>query len=233
MTDYKTKSINVDLKLKEESEGEGVFEGYASTFGNPDSDNDIIEFGAFSESLKVREPKILWQHDMRKPIGKVITVKEDEKGLYVKGRLAIKTSLGRDAYEYMKADVIDRMSIGFIIKECDYDRDSGIRKISKVDLYEFSLVTIPANDEAKVTGVKSDLPNNEREFEKFLRASGYSRTASKAITARGIKGYQDVLREADIDTPDVDLREADEIKEILSNLTASIRSLKNDRYDRN
>lgn len=210
-----------ELKALNDTE-EGVFEGYASTFGNIDSTNDIIAQGAFTKSLMEREPKVLWQHDMRKPVGKVLEAREDAKGLYVKVKLATKTSLGADAYEYMKAGVIDRLSIGFRTKFAEYDSENDIRTIKEVELFEFSLVTIPANDMAEVTGVKS-VPDDVRGFEKFLRENGYSRTAAKAITARGIKGYQDVLREADaIDSPNDDLREADEALKSLSNLLKSL-----------
>jgi HK97 family phage prohead protease len=217
------KKLYHSVELKALPDEEGFFEGYASTFGNVDSTGDIIEQGAFKESLKSREPKVLWQHDMDKPVGKVVDIKEDEKGLYVKVRLAIKTTLGRDAYEYMKAGIINRLSIGFRAKQADYDTDSGLRTIKEIELFEFSLVTIPANEMAEVTGVKSELPSDERGFEKFLRDNGYSRTAAKAIASRGIKGYQDVLRDAGVDTPNDDLREADEALKSLSNLLQTLK----------
>lgn len=208
-------------ELKQADGEEGVFSGYASTFGNEDTVGDIVDYGAFAESLAKREPKVLWQHKMDKPVGKLLEAKEDAKGLFVRVKLALGTTLGRDAYEYMKAGIIDRLSIGFMVKEAAYDQNTNIRTIKKAELFEFSLVTIPANDEAAITSVKS-VPQTERDFEKFLREAGYSRTEAKAITSRGIKGYQDVLRDAGVDTPNDVLREADEVKKLLSQLCKTL-----------
>lgn len=203
--------------LKAAKDDEGVFEGYASTFGNIDSTGDIIQDGAFAESLKQREPKVLWQHDMHKPVGKLIDAREDKKGLWVKVKLALGTTLGKDAYEYMKEGIIDKLSIGFRVNEAEYDAGTGLRTIKEVELFEFSLVTIPANDEAGITRVKSE-PQTEREFERALCGLGYSRTVAKAIVAEGFKGYQNVLRDADVDIPNDALRDADEVVKTLSSI---------------
>lgn len=205
--------FNCELKALD-GEEKGVFEGYASTFGNTDSVGDVIEFGAFAESLKTREPKVLWQHDMKQPIGKLLSIREDQKGLFVKVRLATATDRGREAYELLKADIINTLSIGFMIKDSEFDSKRGVRVIKEAELFEFSLVTIPANEQAKVVGVKS-LPENEREFEKFLRDAGYGRSAAKAIVSKGYKGYQDVLREAESSDPDDMPREAEVVKSLV------------------
>lgn len=220
------KEFFAEFEIKADDE-EGVFYGYASTFGNMDNVNDIVEKGAFAKSLRKREPKVLWQHDMSKPIGKVIEAKEDANGLFVKVQLAIKTTLGRDAYEMLKAGVITNMSIGYRVEKYEMDEAKGCRKIKECELFEFSLVTIPANDEAKVIGVKST-PSNERDFEKFLREHGYSRTVAKAITARGIKGYQEILRDAGVQDENDAPREVDETKnsEVISSLENLLKTLK-------
>lgn len=214
------KDIYLVSELKALSD-DGTFEGYASTFGNIDATDDIVSQGAFAESLKKREPKVLWQHQMDKPVGKLLEVREDDRGLYVKVKIATKTDLGRNAYEYLKEGIINSLSIGFRVKQADYDDEKGVRTIREAELFEFSLVTIPANEKAVITGVKS-LPETEREFEKFLRISGYSRSAAKAIASKGIKGYQDVLRDAGADDPCDDQREADEILKSLSNLLKTL-----------
>ena len=80
-----------------------------------------------------------------------------------------------------------------------------------------------------VLGVKS-VPENEREFEKFLRENGYSRSVAKAITARGIKGYQEILRDAGVqdenDAPrEVDETKADEVIGALGNLLKTLKGV--------
>jgi len=138
---------------------ERTFEGYAAAYGNTDSDDDIIEQGAFAKSIKEGFPsgriKVLWQHRSDSPIGMPIDMREDAKGLWVKGKIS-KTRQGDEALELMRDGVIDRMSVGFSIPggKSQYDQ-SGIRHIYEGKLFEFSLVTWPANDQAIITGVKT------------------------------------------------------------------------------
>jgi len=172
------------LELKADAESRTV-EGWASTFGNKDSDDDIIEPGAFADSIKVRVPKMLWQHDSRQVIGIWDEAKETPQGLYVKGHI-LDTSLGNDAYTLAKAGAIDSMSIGFGIQKYAIDRNADTRIIQQVDLWEVSLVTFPANPMARITGVKSK-PADERGLEEYLREAGYSRGEAKAIVAKGYK----------------------------------------------
>jgi HK97 family phage prohead protease len=221
------KSIHLETELKALEE-EGMFEGYASTFGNTDVVDDIVMNGAFADSLKKREPKVLWQHDMKQPVGKLMEAREDENGLYVKVKLATKTTLGKDAYELVKAGIIDKLSIGFTIAEAEYDRENGTRKIIKAELFEFSLVTIPANDQAAITAVKEGVMT-ERQFEKFLTDNNFDRSAAKSIVAKGYKGYLTDLRDAGVDTPNDDLRDADEVVKTLSKLLQTLKGENNDR----
>ncbi len=134
---------------------ERTFEGYASTFGNVDQVGDIIMQGAFTKTIQERFPKgdikILWQH--YEPLGMPIEIREDENGLYVKGRIS-KTALGDDALELMRDGVVNRMSIGFSIVKADFDDQTGNRIIREVKLWEFSPVTFPANEKAVITAVK-------------------------------------------------------------------------------
>lgn len=137
-----------------------TFKGYASTFGNVDEVNDIIESGAFKKSIQERGPqgsnqiKVLWQHS--EPLGVPTVMLEDSKGLYVEGRVS-RTRLGDEALELMGDGVVDKMSIGFSIPKgkVTYDDQTGIRRIKEVKLFEFSPVTFPANEQASITGMKS------------------------------------------------------------------------------
>ncbi len=134
-----------------------TFEGYASTFGNIDTDGDVIERGAFTKSIQERFPankiKVLWQHN--EPIGKPLSMDEDEHGLKVVAKIS-ETPRGDEAITLARDGVIDTMSIGFVIPagKSDID-DRGIRHIREAKLFEFSLVTFPANEQAVITGVKA------------------------------------------------------------------------------
>jgi len=149
-------SKNFKLKIKQIGE-KGEFEGYAATFGNKDTVGDVIEPGAFTKTLQENpNVPILWQHKPDEPIGITTEIVQDQHGLYVKGQLNLATTRGREAYELLKQGVIKGLSIGYeTLKETWIN---GIRHIKEVRLWEYSLVTFPANTSAQVVAVKSVVP---------------------------------------------------------------------------
>lgn len=189
----------IDLPLEVKAGGlPGEFEGYGAVFGNTDRDGDVVAKGAFADSLKARLPALLWQHNAREPIGRFDVVREDERGLFVKGRLA-QSGRGAEAYELLKMGALNGLSIGFVTKEAMRNSAAGTRTIKRADLMEVSLVTFPANELARVQTVKQRTEsmdanfetgdiNDPRTFERFLREQGFSRNRAKAITAKGFKG---------------------------------------------
>ena len=97
----------------------------------------------------------------------------------------MKTQRGSEAYELMKMKAISGLSIGFIPQDEQFDRKTGVTTLIKVDLWETSLVTFPANDAARVQSVKSiEEIENLRDAERFLRDSGLSKRESVAIISR-------------------------------------------------
>lgn len=152
------KTVPFEIKALKEDEEFFFFEGYASTFGNADYYDDVMVKGAFASSLVKRMPKLLWQHRMDEPVGIYESAMEDDHGLFVKGKMPkADTFVTGRVMPQMKVGSVADMSIGFSI--ADYDKDieikDGIRFISKVELWESSLVTIPANDQANVLAIKS------------------------------------------------------------------------------
>lgn len=188
---------SVSLDLKKEPDEDGTFEGYASVFGIIDQGMDVVQRGAFAKSLgNGRKVKMLWQHDQGQPIGVWDEIREDERGLFVKGRLLKDVQKGREAMALMRAGALDSMSIGYRTIEAVAEGDGRVRKLMEVDLFEVSLVTFPMLPDAKVTAVKSI--KTERDFEKFLRDAGYSRKEAAAIALHGYKAITD-QRDAEAD----------------------------------
>ena len=134
-------------------------EGYASLFGLTDQGGDMVVKGAYAASLKRLEARgdkvrMLWQHDPTRPIGVWEEIREDDKGLWVKGRLLPEIAQAREAAALIAAGAIDGLSIGY--RTISAERDGkGRRLLSEVELWEVSLVTFPMLAEAKV-GRKSD-----------------------------------------------------------------------------
>lgn len=180
------KTRDFGFELKEISES-GTFEGYGSVFGVLDSYDEIVAPGAFADSLASgKMPALLWQHRSGEPVGIYTAMAEDNIGLKVSGQLAMKTARGAEAYELLKMKAISGLSIGFQTREDSFDRVTGIRTLKKVDLWEVSLVTFPANDAARIQGVKNiEGLTSLSEIEDYLReAGGFSRNEAKTLIAR-------------------------------------------------
>jgi len=201
-----TKQRTVKLSVKATGE-EGIFEGYASVFGEIDSYNDMVMAGAFAKSLSSHEqkgtmPKLLWQHKSDEPIGKYLEMYEDDKGLFVKGQLLVKDDpLAARAYAHLKAGNLDGLSIGYAVKDADWDATAKVLKLTELDLWETSIVTFPALDAARISDVKT-----QRDLEKFIRAAGCcSKSEAKELASNfdskeqrdvvdGIKKLTNVIR---------------------------------------
>ena len=217
-------TVQSDIKSyhdeEEENKETGEFEGYASVFNNTDLGNDVIKNGAFLKSIKKRGPKnvkLLYQHKSDMPIGVYDSIKEDDKGLYVKGRLALKTTAGRDAYELLKMGALDGLSIGFRANpdQVSYDKRSRKRIIKEVDLMEISLVTFPMNPKAKIQSVKGQ-EISIREWENGLRdAFQLSRSEAKVAAKAVNLAFSD---QREVESGNAEL--VDAIKNLTEKLTS-------------
>lgn len=131
-----------------------LVEGYVSTFGNVDRGDDIVMAGAFDETLKSGpKVKFLLSHDPTKVLGIPTKLKEDKKGLFGSFKIS-KTTLGADTHQLLLDGALDSFSIGYRAKVWEWDTESEVRKLVKIELYEASLVPIPMNPQAEVTRVK-------------------------------------------------------------------------------
>jgi HK97 family phage prohead protease len=194
----------------------GAFTGYASTFGgSPDAYGDIVAPGAFTASLAAHAaagtvPAMLWSHDQSQPIGVWTNVTEDAKGLAVSGQLLIDgVPQAAAAYALMKANALG-LSIGYKVTAMT---EGTPNVLQAVDLYEISLVAIPANSRAQITSVKS----SPREFERLLREKvGLSVREAKRLCAGG---YAAMVR----DEPD----DSDELAALAEQIKSTTNLLRN------
>jgi HK97 family phage prohead protease len=138
-------------------EADGTFEGYASLFNRQDMGRDVVAPGAFAESLRRRGPRgvrLLFQHDAGQPLGVWHTIREDARGLHVTGRLLPEIARSREVHAMLRAGAIDGLSIGFRALAGKRDRGTGVRRLTKIDLWEISIVTFPMLPDARVSAVK-------------------------------------------------------------------------------
>lgn len=148
-------TLAVPLELKSLGTN-GRFAGYASVFDVVDSQRDVVKRGAFLQTLSGRlsEIKMLWQHKLSEPIGYFTAMFEDSYGLYVEGQLLMDVERAREAYALMKQGVVSGLSIGYAPIRYRRNPDTGVRQLTEVALYEISLVTLPANEQSRISVVK-------------------------------------------------------------------------------
>jgi HK97 family phage prohead protease len=199
----KTKDFALSVKA-EDVKDDGSFHGYGSVFGVLDSYREIVEPGAFADSLVSiketgRQLPCLWQHRTDSPIGGYTLLEEDERGLRCEGVLDIEFDpQAALAHKKLKAKRISGLSIGFYVREEVYDKVERITRLTKLDLVEISLVTFPANPAAQVEGVKSAVQRvraavaagqmpDLKDFEGYLRDAGFSKAAACGIAGHGLR----------------------------------------------
>ncbi|MEZ7798532.1 HK97 family phage prohead protease [Citrobacter pasteurii] len=188
---------------------QGVFEGYASVFGNTDSDGDIILPGAFKKTLETQTRKVAMFFNHRQweiPVGKWDSMQEDTKGLFVRGQLTPGHSGATDLKAAMLHGTVEGMSIGFSVNKDDYSVGANggyvFKNISW--LKEISVCTFPANELAAVDSMKSiDGIETIRDVEDWLRESaGLSKSQAIGLIAR----FKSAIRsesEPDRNAPDI------------------------------
>lgn len=151
--------LPLEVKQMDQDDNKFSFEGHLAAFGNKDFDGDVIEKGAFKnwlEQSKAETIPVFWGHDYNTPVGvfPIKEMKEDDYGLFVKGILPKDDSFvsGR-IIPQMSIGSVGKMSIGYRTKDFNYD--GGTRILKDIDLFEGSLVALPANPNASITSYKS------------------------------------------------------------------------------
>lgn len=207
----KTLSLS-DATLKMEGDGKR-FAGYASVWGNVDSDGDIIVRGAFDYTLRTHgKPKMFFNHDWSSiPVGKWDVAKEDDHGLWVEGEFTPGLAASEAVHAAMKHGTLDGLSVGGLVKSTDAEMTADGKRLIRrwTRLIEISPVVFPANDAARIDadsikGGADILDAIEeaatiREIEQLLRdAAGLSKGAAVALVAR-VKALQSLGEPADKD----------------------------------
>lgn len=150
--------LNLFSFERKEAGGDARISGYLAVFNNTDSYNDVIEAGAFDQTLQQMRAApyssrallpLLYSHDVNRPIGGFTDLKADSHGLAFQAFLNVGTQLGADCYSNVRAGVLRGMSIGYATLRSTTDRQ-GRRHLLQIKLNEGSLVSMPANPLAKV-----------------------------------------------------------------------------------
>lgn len=178
----------------------GVVEGYASTWTKtPDSYGDIVKKGAFTETLKKRKATghpfpLCFNHDFDQIIGAVIEAEEDDYGLKIRASF-LNTPAAQEKRELVKEGIVWQFSFAYSVlgaeAPTEEEKRQGIYQIlTKLDLYEVSLVPVPANQTAIVTEIK----NNEGVE---IKAGKRNSAKDEALIRDAISALQALLDNAD------------------------------------
>lgn len=170
-------ALNLQVKALDE---QGAFAGYASIFHVVDNQNDMMLEGAFTDTLADPEGdvKLLWQHNFEEPLGYFTLLKEDARGLYVEGRLLLDVQRAKEAHALLKTGAIAGLSIGYVPVKYHIDPKTGVRMLEEVALYEVSLVTFPANEQATVHAVKREDTAHIRSGDMIRLSDAFDRALS-------------------------------------------------------
>lgn len=185
------------LDVKVADVGTGAFEGYAATFGNVDLGGDLIEAGAFDDTMAEHAkndsmPGLYYGHNFDDVVGDWLDWRTNAKGLPMKGQLWLGKGIQRAEQEYLRLQSKGPkgLSIGYRTKSYALDTDKKVRRLKKLQVVETSLTPMPMNPKAAITSVKSCLlvdgqTVSKRQAEHILReVGGLSQSEAKAAIAK-------------------------------------------------
>lgn len=151
----------------------GIIEGYFSTYDKtPDSYGDIIDPGAFTKTFEKREESghpfpLCFNHDFSAVIGAVDSVKDTEKGPFITAHF-LDTDQAQDVRKMLQSGAIYQFSFAYDILGArkptpEEEKDGVMQVLTEVEVFEISVVTVPANQNAVVTEVKSGRRNSKKD----------------------------------------------------------------------
>ena len=145
------------IELKDFDQNKGLVTFYFAAFGNRDSDNDIIEQGAYKKTIEENKARLkhFKNHNPLEVPGVVTRIEEDTQGAFATSQLA-KTTLGRDTLIEYEAGIITEHSQGFNTIQEEFDTMEGVNRIKEIRLWEVSSLTHwGANENTPTVDVKS------------------------------------------------------------------------------
>ena len=196
-----------EMKANEVGEISGFFSTYEKT---PDSYGDIIESGAFTGTLERRKATghpfpLCFNHDFDKIIGVVDSVEEKENGPFIKAHF-LDTELAQDVRKFVQSGAVYQFSFAYdVLKRrdpTDEEAKSGVTNVlQEVEVFEISVVTVPANQNAIVTDVKSVEPETKSGRRNSQKDADTIKSAIDGIE-KSIESLKSLLKESEEDKPE-------------------------------
>lgn len=228
MKNIEQKYLESDQKISDIDTKQRVISGYLSQVDIEDKGNDIIERSAFTKTLQERKSQIYFlnQHKFDQPHGKFAELEVDSYGLKFVSNPLPNTSYSNDTLELISKGIIGATSIGYITTK--KEMKGGTRIIKELKLYEGSTVTMPMNDGAIITGLKSmsfdDIKTKEAQILKAFKSGTFTdetftllEIALKQLQLQVYElGKKEALTQSEKSTQSKSLN-ADEVNQLLTN----------------
>ena len=201
------RNIICKTALTADDDETGKISGYASTYNNPDLSGDVMLPGCYAPALAKIEksgvmPVMFFSHDhWSVPCGRWDSIKSDDTGLYVTGRINKDLESGKEIYSALKFGSMSGLSVGFSFGPDDVEgNDAGGYDFKSIpDLMEISICAMPCNQNARIDEVKAFDVESIKDYksaEKYLRDVGYfSREQAKKFIS-GLKAVFTAERDA-------------------------------------
>ena len=169
-----------EFPMQKSADDAGTISGYFSTYDRiPDSYGDVIAKGAFTETIEKRKESghpfpLCWNHDLDQIIGSVNPddIQDTDKGPLMTASF-FNSPLAQEKREIVKSGVVYQFSFAYDILEAGpVELENGIKanELKKLDMFEVSIVPIPANQNAVMTEVKAGRRNSKADEDKIRQA---------------------------------------------------------------
>jgi len=181
-----------------------MIEGYAST-NDKDRHGDVVPTGVWEKGLTdyLKNPVILAYHNHTMPVGKMVEHKVDEKGLWIKAKIS---DAAGDVYKLIKKGILSAFSIGFRIKDAEYNTAAEVFLVKDLELHEISVVSVPANQNTLFSLSKSF--DSDEEFKLFKQQFAPSSESAKGLES-STEANSDIKKEWNMDPKDLEKMLAD------------------------
>lgn len=191
-----------DLSVKGISDNKALkIAGYANT-ADKDRTGDVVLPQAWTKGVENfrRNPILLYQHDHGKPIGKIHNITVDKKGIFVEASVSDAAEKQHGVKTLIKDGVLKSFSVGFRIKDADFDKRSDTFLIKELELLEISVVSVPANQNSLFSIRKSF--ENDDAYAEFKKSFAVEDEIVQAVEPDAVKAVEEVEQEEEIVSSD-------------------------------
>ncbi len=178
-----------------------TIKGYANTVSK-DRSGDVIVAEAWTKGGMddyLKNPIILAFHDYSRPVGTTVDYNVTDKGLEIVAEIS---KAAGEVYNLIKDGVLKTFSVGFSIKDADYEKEDDTFYIKDLSLYEISVVSVPANQDSTFSLAKSF--ENVDEYKSFK--DSFSKVEEKAELQKEEKepSQDNILKEINMDKKELE-----------------------------